>query len=122
VLFILVYFGGVFEQREIKNKGDDNMKKGFTLIELLVVISIIALLLAVLLPGLRKAKDAARRTICVSNIKSQTLSWNLYANDNGGEIAAAQTTPQSIKYLQIHAPLIGSLEISSRSLPVSISG
>ncbi len=69
------------------------MKKGFTLIELLVVVSIIALLLAVILPGLRKAKDAARRTICLSNIKSQTLSWNLYANDNGGKIAAAKTTP-----------------------------
>jgi prepilin-type N-terminal cleavage/methylation domain-containing protein/prepilin-type processing-associated H-X9-DG protein len=57
-------------------------KKGFTLIELLVVISIIALLLAVLLPSLKKAKEQARTVICRSNLKQWGLFWNLYLNDH----------------------------------------
>jgi len=44
-------------------------KKAFTLVELLVVISIMAMLLAVLLPALRKARDQAKKTICKSDIK-----------------------------------------------------
>ena len=51
-------------------------EKGFTLIELLVVISIIALLLSILMPGLQKAKEKAQTTVCMSNIKQ----WNLLKN------------------------------------------
>jgi prepilin-type N-terminal cleavage/methylation domain-containing protein len=56
-------------------------KKGFTLIELLVVIAIIALLLAILLPSLSKAKEAARKIACRSNLKTQHLACSLYVND-----------------------------------------
>jgi len=55
---------------------------GFTLIELLVVISIIALLLAIILPSMQAVKRRASRTVCSANLHSIGLSIHCYANDN----------------------------------------
>lgn len=55
--------------------------RAFTLIELLVVISIIALLLAILLPSLQKAKELARRAVCKSNLHQIGITENTYAHD-----------------------------------------
>jgi prepilin-type N-terminal cleavage/methylation domain-containing protein/prepilin-type processing-associated H-X9-DG protein len=56
--------------------------KGFTLVELLVVISIIAVLLAILLPSLNKARELGRRIVCANNLKTMAMGDQIYANDS----------------------------------------
>lgn len=57
---------------------------GFTLIELLVVVAIIALLISILLPGLREARNQARRVACASQLRQLGIAHTTYANDNNG--------------------------------------
>jgi prepilin-type N-terminal cleavage/methylation domain-containing protein/prepilin-type processing-associated H-X9-DG protein len=66
-----------------------NRRIGFTLIELLVVIAIIALLMAVLMPALSRAREQGKRAVCLNNEKQLAFAWIMYADDNDGKICAA---------------------------------
>ena len=58
--------------------------KRFTLIELMVVISIIGILMTILLPSLKKARDAGLRTVCLNNTKQWAKGGIMYHDENGG--------------------------------------
>ena len=64
----------------------NSKKGGFTLVELLVVIAIIALLMAVLLPALNKARTQAKRITCLNGLKQLVTSWMLYADNSDSKI------------------------------------
>jgi prepilin-type N-terminal cleavage/methylation domain-containing protein/prepilin-type processing-associated H-X9-DG protein len=61
-------------------------KKAFTLVELLIVIAVIAILAAILLPTLERAKGRGQRIACANNLKQLQAGWHLYVGDNHGKM------------------------------------
>src|SRR5437016_2905022 len=78
------------------------MRKAFTLIELLVVIAIIAILAAILFPVFAQAKEAAKKTACLHNMKEIATATFLYAGDNDDTLC--QTSWESTQTLQSFNP------------------
>ena len=65
---------------------------GFTLIELLVVIAIIAVLMSILMPALNRAREQGKRAVCLNNVRSLTIAWVMYSDDNDGKLCKGWTT------------------------------
>ncbi len=65
--------------------------RGFTLIELLVVIAVIAILMAIMMPALQRAREQGQRAVCLSTLKQLTLAWVMYYDENDGKIVNAET-------------------------------
>jgi prepilin-type N-terminal cleavage/methylation domain-containing protein/prepilin-type processing-associated H-X9-DG protein len=78
--------------------------RGFTLVELLVVISIIALLIAILLPSLKRARDQAKDTVCRSNLHQLGLTVEYYLHDSGGRLPWIKGTKNKETGLYNKAP------------------
>jgi prepilin-type N-terminal cleavage/methylation domain-containing protein/prepilin-type processing-associated H-X9-DG protein len=92
-------------------------RSAFTLIELLVVIAVIAILAAMLLPALGRAKQAGQETVCRNNNKQLALAWTLYLNDNNDGMPGNYWGTYAQDYMYSNVTwCIGWLDLSTPSI------
>jgi prepilin-type N-terminal cleavage/methylation domain-containing protein len=73
-------------------------RQGFTLIELLVVIAIIGILAAMVFPVFARARESARKAVCMSNVKNIALAIQMYLGDNNDTLPPAEHSAEVIYY------------------------
>jgi len=93
----------------------NDTREGFTLIELLVVIAIIAILAAILFPVFARAREAARKTVCASNLRQLGMASHMYAQDFDEKLPcdyyACNSSTTHIRLVQQIQPYINSMDI-----------
>jgi prepilin-type N-terminal cleavage/methylation domain-containing protein len=92
------------------------IRKGFTLVELLVVIAIIALLLAILMPSLQKAREQSKAIVCQSNVKQLSLGFMIYLqeyNNKAPATAVSRNDPSYIPWNEQIGPYMGDSKYAS---------
>jgi prepilin-type N-terminal cleavage/methylation domain-containing protein/prepilin-type processing-associated H-X9-DG protein len=83
-------------------------RRAFTLVELLVVVTIIALLIAILIPSVKKAREQSKATACMSNLRSLALAVQMYAMTNDDHLITAGLAHGGV--VNVHAAWINTLE------------
>jgi len=78
--------GFTLAEVKVSSRESGRFQEAFTLIELLVVIAIIAVLMAILMPALNRAREQGRRAVCLNHLKTLTLGWMMYADENDDRI------------------------------------
>ncbi len=73
-------------EMKVSKRESGRFREAFTLIELLVVIAIIAILMAILMPALKRAREQGQRAVCLNHLKTLTLGWVMYADENDDRI------------------------------------
>ena len=98
-------------------------RRAFTLIELLVVIGIIALLMAILLPVLSRAREQARQVVCASNMRQICMAMHSYAGANSGYLPIPGSGGETMPYLGLQMAALNLLDYSDGALlPFIASG
>ena len=95
-------------------------QRGFTLIELLVVIAIIGILAAMVFPVFARARESARKAVCLSNIKNMALAVNMYLGDNNDTFPPHNTDQAVADYLEMtvnYTPCYKRLDAMNPYLP-----
>lgn len=80
---------------------------GFTLVELLVVLAIIAVLISLLMPSLKRVRDQSHTVVCASNLRQLGLAFTMYANDNKGRLPNLSDDRTNRAWYNMVAPYMG---------------